>query len=192
MDSDIYACGRCGEVDVKLWRPYQSFTINLLCTDCLGVVASISVLEVEQGFVLREQHPDWPIHLALGSPAWCPAVPTDDPGGFWGYTSIPIERLIWWFELPTRRRFDGEPETCGARHPTNPSVIPCNAHEPGMHVSVTGCAGGTVTWSTEERPCPDRRHEGGVLKYIGQGAYACDLNHIYDQDDPVLQVVRLQ
>jgi hypothetical protein len=30
-----------------------------------------------------------------------PAVPTPDGDTFWGYTSVPLEGVLWWKALPT-------------------------------------------------------------------------------------------
>src|SRR5262245_24396902 len=85
---DGYRCARCGAVNCRLWRPYQSFHIELLCADC-G--------EADQNKKLEEEAP-----FEIG---WMvAAVPTEDDGAgvYWGYTSVPQAGIKWWLGLPER------------------------------------------------------------------------------------------
>jgi hypothetical protein len=74
-----YNCEACGGSGVRLFREYQTFDPKLRCSACL-VVAGIP--RIADRF-------EW----------WVAAVPTDS-GGFWGYTSVPPERAVWWRALP--------------------------------------------------------------------------------------------
>jgi hypothetical protein len=92
-----YVCSKCSRAGVKLWRQYQMFLnhVGLLCCDCAAK---------DQGKELVKLRADG----SWGNPpsdqiGWfIPAVPTDD-GSFWGYTSVPDERVRWWQKRPNRR-----------------------------------------------------------------------------------------
>lgn len=83
-----YVCSKCGAKGVKLWRQYQTFLehIDLLCFAC-SLVDQAKHLD----FPMRGDQVGWLV----------PAVPTDD-GTFWGYTSVPQDRVEWWKALPAR------------------------------------------------------------------------------------------
>lgn len=83
-----YACEKCGASNCKLWRQYNTFLdyVELTCAPCT---------EKDQGRV---------IDLSKGDQCgWMiPAVPTNDNETFWGYTSVPPDRVQWWKALPDR------------------------------------------------------------------------------------------
>lgn len=90
-----YVCVACGASGVRLYRRYQccADAADLKCRPCAE----------------DEQHKQLESLRAMGlgrSPyeiGWrVLAVPTDD-GSFWGYTSIPADRLAWWKALQLRR-----------------------------------------------------------------------------------------
>lgn len=85
MIPDYYKCRECGVTGVKLWRPYQTTPVDLLCGPCVGKKAGEEV------------------NLSDGDQCgWhVPAVP-DLQGGWWGYPSIPAEGCAWWRALPLR------------------------------------------------------------------------------------------
>lgn len=78
-----YRCHACGALGVKLWREYQTIvSVNvLLCTRCC---------EHDQNAKRKDY---W-----IGNR--CPAVLTKERDTFWGFTSVPEDRLRWWEELP--------------------------------------------------------------------------------------------
>jgi hypothetical protein len=94
---ESYRCSSCGATGVKLWRQYQTFLerIELLCASCAlkdqikdGPVDDDGRVEFEPG--RKTDQIGWLV----------PAVPA--PGGtFWGYTSVPDDRVRWWRALPT-------------------------------------------------------------------------------------------
>lgn len=95
-----YACGKCGASGVKLWRashaPYDD--LELRCARC-------ALEEAECGHGVSELdewgrhvcHPAVPTDRIGGL---VPAVPTEDGGTFWGYTSVPAAGCVWWWRLP--------------------------------------------------------------------------------------------
>lgn len=97
-DERPYACGVCGANGVKLWRQYQWFadSIRLLCAPC-ALVDQKAQGPVDDGGWLHdasiEQRTD-----QIGS--LIPAVPAPSRT-YWGYTSVPQERVEWWRALPT-------------------------------------------------------------------------------------------
>lgn len=85
MASDPYMCATCHAEGVKLWREGGVFgPFTLLCMVC----------------ACREQKRAPP---KLGGTDQIglrvPAVP-DGEGSFWGYTSVPDDRVAWWKALP--------------------------------------------------------------------------------------------
>ena len=92
-----YECGVCGIDGVKLWRLYQTFLEHqeLTCAKCscdkeniIDTVDSLGMIKRKYG---KSDQIGWRV----------PAVPTDDET-FWGYTSVPQDKVDWWKALPTR------------------------------------------------------------------------------------------
>jgi len=105
-DSDIYACGRCGEVGIKLWREAHTMMPDLRCVDCLAVIRDggepITVEDVREDGT-RYSARSGQITDQLGW--WLPAVQVLDDQPllrFWGYTSTPPEDYQHWRDLPLR------------------------------------------------------------------------------------------
>ena len=94
-----YKCSKCGVENVKLWRQYQTLAcyVDLLCAYCamedqdkVGVVGEDGRRQSELG--------DWTDQIG-----WLvPAVPTVEMDTYWGYTSVPQDRVEWWKKLPIR------------------------------------------------------------------------------------------
>lgn len=87
--SDDYKCSKCGASGCRLWRQYQTFLehIELLCFD-----DALKDQSKNEADLLEPYH-------AIG---WLvAAIPTDD-GTFWGYTSVPQDKVDWWNTLPLR------------------------------------------------------------------------------------------
>jgi len=96
-----YVCAECGASGCKLWRPYNSFDIHLLCAVCAGKDQKKGTSTIdERGTILSElghnQRSD-----QIGW--YIPAVPTEDEGmeAYWGYTSVPNAGCDWWAALPS-------------------------------------------------------------------------------------------
>lgn len=97
-DPISYTCETCGAAGVKLWRDYQTFVDNsdLLCAVCAGQREGDDVLEIDAdgyrpGAYGRTDQ--------IGS--MVPAVITIEGDTFWGYTSVPPDRVSWWRALPS-------------------------------------------------------------------------------------------
>lgn len=82
-----YKCSKCGIRGVKLWRPYNSFNIELLCAACAEIDQKKKV-DLE-----KSDQIGW----------FIPAVPSEDGVGYWGYTSVPQAGVDWWKKLPCTR-----------------------------------------------------------------------------------------
>jgi hypothetical protein len=94
-----YICTGCLAGGCKLWRQYGCFLgeIRLMCADCT---------EADQG-----KRIDLSEYRADGRSDQCgemiPAVPTVENDTYWGYSSVPQDRVIWWKELPDWPRVPG-------------------------------------------------------------------------------------
>lgn len=86
MAEKPYVCEDCGAEGVKLWRPYMSFDVHLRCKRC----------------AIADQEPDFDPSAASDEIGWLvPAVPVVGlQSGYWGYASVPRERVQWWKALP--------------------------------------------------------------------------------------------
>lgn len=82
-----YKCQDCGAAGVKLWRPYQTFSIWLRCVQCTHKVAKSNIDSFD---LSKSDQIGW----------FVPAVP-DGHGNYWGYTSVPDDGVAWWKGLPT-------------------------------------------------------------------------------------------
>lgn len=94
-----YVCAECGASSCKLWRPYQSFDVNLLCAVCAGKSQNKDTSGIdERGMIPCE------LLGRIDQIGWyIPAVPTEDKGmeAYWGYTSVPDPGCTWWTTLPS-------------------------------------------------------------------------------------------
>lgn len=93
-----YVC-KCGARWCKLWRQYNTFLnhIELMCVDCAGKDRNVDVSSVNaEGYIDSRYGKTDQIDGLV------PAVPTIEKDTFWGYTSVPPDRVKWWRELPTR------------------------------------------------------------------------------------------
>lgn len=96
---DGYRCGTCGATGCKLWREYQTFLEHqsLSCCDCAGASQKKDVSAIDAAGNIET---DFGRCDQIG---WrVPAVPTEEGGTFWGYTSVPEAGCAWWKRLPTR------------------------------------------------------------------------------------------
>jgi hypothetical protein len=95
-----YVCSECGASRVKLWRPYQSFKVILLCADCACKNQEKDVNTMDDGGRV-----DCEIGGKTDQIGWyVPAVPSEEstPGDmiYWGYTAVPGPGVDWWKKLP--------------------------------------------------------------------------------------------
>jgi len=99
-----YQCTHCGAKGCKLWRDYNTFlcALDLYCVNCAGANQKKDVSEVradgkrpfqvvEGGHVHYTDQVGWLV----------PAATTADGTTFWGYSSVPEDRVQWWKDLPT-------------------------------------------------------------------------------------------
>lgn len=103
-DSTIYACHRCGEFGIKLWREAQTFNIRLTCVNCLEVIEAggdhaFDVIDIHEDGTRMSNHGQTD---QIGW--WLPAVQVTedlpDQVAYWGYTSCPPEDYARWAALP--------------------------------------------------------------------------------------------
>ena len=96
---DGYSCHKCKRKS-KLWRQYQTFAcyIELLCVDCAGKDQKKDVSKADADGLIHggEYGPSDSIGWLV------PAVPVEEGGTYWGYTSVPDAGVTWWKNLPTR------------------------------------------------------------------------------------------
>src|SRR5689334_14075048 len=94
-----YKCSKCGRIDVKLWRQYQTFLnhIELLCVDCGAANPEQAAIVDEDGRYESDYGKTDQLAGLL-----VPAVSTAEGDTFWGYTSVPQDRIDWWRALPLR------------------------------------------------------------------------------------------
>lgn len=76
-----YVCTRCGQGDRKLWRVGGSSCVEPVCAPCVAPDFAFAESDQHNGYV--------------------PAVPTEGGEGWYGYTSVPPDRVLWWYGLPT-------------------------------------------------------------------------------------------
>ena len=94
-----YICGVCGASNCKLWRPYQTFIIELYCAECAAEDQNKCISDLDSDGRRTESH------QKIDSIGWLvPAVPTEEGDGYWGYTSVPEKGCQWWRKLPTWRQ----------------------------------------------------------------------------------------
>jgi hypothetical protein len=95
-----YVCVECGATNCKLWREYNTFASKLLCAVCASNDQKKNIDDIDSegkrsfgtrlpGF--RTDQIGW----------FVPAVPTEEGGAYWGYTSVPRPGCEWWYKLPT-------------------------------------------------------------------------------------------
>lgn len=88
----VYECGGCGASGIRLWRRYNSFmgSQSLACRSCS---------EIEQGKEMGKGSDQigWRI----------PAATTEEGDTFWGYSSVPDDRVQWWLDMPEERSMNG-------------------------------------------------------------------------------------
>ena len=85
VNLDDYVCTSCGIRNVKMWRMYSSFTPDLHCKKCSMKKQNKSEEDLE-----GTDQIGWRV----------PAVPTEDNTAYWGYTSVPVNAVEWWTNLP--------------------------------------------------------------------------------------------
>lgn len=96
-----YKCSACGAKNCKLWREYQTFSPQLFCAPCAGKnqKRDISTMDAD-GRRLTPEY-EWAHGQRSDQIGWLVPAVTDEDGDFWGYTSVPSDRIAWWKSLPT-------------------------------------------------------------------------------------------
>jgi len=107
MDRDwnaTYVCDDCGASGCKLWREYQTFLNHqhLRCAPCAAANQQKPIDDIDaEGFRTLSEY-SWGQDERSDQIGWLvPAVTTAEGDTFWGYTSVPPDRVTWWRELPT-------------------------------------------------------------------------------------------
>lgn len=106
--NETYACTGCGEIGVKLWRDYNTCAsaIELKCATCLTPSRKFGDARDNEPEANDSPYDDDGVFTfrngdQLGG--MVPAVTTEDGDTFWGYTSVPADRVQWWYSMPTYR-----------------------------------------------------------------------------------------
>ncbi len=92
-----YKCTVCGVEGVRMWRQYQTFLdrIKLMCMACAEADQDrICELRSEASVFRSRRGPSDQIGWLI------PAVPTSEGDTYWGYSSVPQDRIEWWQALP--------------------------------------------------------------------------------------------
>jgi len=105
-EKEKYKCSRCGRDNVKLWRQYNTMAcyLNLKCAICAAPDTTVDEEgKSEQAFSRYDLPGRKSDQLDTEEDgALVPAIPTaDGTDTFWGYSSVPIDGIIWWKALPT-------------------------------------------------------------------------------------------
>lgn len=87
-----YRCRECDATGCKLWRVGASSCIRLWCLPCAEKASNARLIFGTQ-FSTDQLYNDG-LNLV-------PAVPSPDGEEWWGYTSVPEDRVEWWQALPT-------------------------------------------------------------------------------------------
>jgi len=98
--SITYACGQCGAVDCKLWRPMSVLAneVELVCWKCLEAKGhAVRLNDADPRYRSDQVYTPEIEHTC-----YSPAVPDLD-GSWWGYTSVPNWWVAWWKALPDTR-----------------------------------------------------------------------------------------
>lgn len=96
-----YVCDSCGASGVKLWREYQTFAdqTDLLCARCAGKAEGKDVSSIDAD---GRRESDVVEGTRTDQIGWMvPAITTVEGDTFWGYTSVPPDRVSWWTALPS-------------------------------------------------------------------------------------------
>lgn len=99
---DKYRCEECGASEVKLWREYGVSNPRLLCCICAGRISKrdISNIDNKGRIIFRSYKTD-----TIG---WfVPAIPDEEGTGYWGYSSVPDDGIVWWEGLSTKPEIEG-------------------------------------------------------------------------------------
>lgn len=103
MGPGIYACHRCGEVGVKLWREAHSMSVLLTCVNCLEAIEAGGDHAFDVGDIAEDGTRMGEYGLTDQIGWWLPAVlvQADLPHlHYWGYTSSSPEDYAAWLDLP--------------------------------------------------------------------------------------------
>ncbi len=93
-----YVCTKCEAAGVKLWREYQTAYTELYCAACAPRRKGSEGAEIdEKGYLVDEDG----CRTDQIGPWLVPAVPLAEGDGYWGYTSVPKDGVVWWKALPT-------------------------------------------------------------------------------------------
>lgn len=99
----VYECSKCGASGCKLWREYNTFLSHqdLYCAPCAGKEEGKDISDIDADGMRRwDVFPDSTARTdQIGG--LIPAVSTAENDTFWGYTSVPDDRVAWWKALPT-------------------------------------------------------------------------------------------
>jgi hypothetical protein len=101
-DRLAYKCDSCNARGVKLWREYGVYSAPpvTLCVVCACEIKGIDPDLVDENGTRPDEYA---ITMRTDQIGWyVPAVPADEEGNWWGYTSIPEDGYERWKKLPTR------------------------------------------------------------------------------------------
>lgn len=94
-----YKCEECGAHGFKLWRMYQSFIPHLRCATCAAKNQDKDITSIGKDGTYQTKGKIYPKSDQIGW--YMPAIPSEEGGSYWGYTSVPEPGIRWWRNLPT-------------------------------------------------------------------------------------------
>lgn len=99
-----YVCTKCNVQGVKLWREYQAFADfkTLYCVSCAEKSPLANKKKCKLNYPRIGEGGDYETGKYYSDQiGWLvPAVPDGDMLAFYGYTSVPPDRVQWWQSLP--------------------------------------------------------------------------------------------
>lgn len=100
MPNILYVCSACQATDCKLWRESNTIGPRMFCAYCSGIRQKADIYGIDQ----TGKHNIFD-RLGLRSTdqigSYFPAVPDKEFEYFYGYTSVPDDRVFWWYDLPS-------------------------------------------------------------------------------------------
>jgi hypothetical protein len=101
VNLSAYVCKKCGASNCKLWRPYNSFDVELLCAPCVAISENKSIDSLDKDGYLYGKDTGKTDQIGC----FVPAIPkeefTSDYRIYWGYCTVPGPGVKWWRNLPS-------------------------------------------------------------------------------------------
>jgi len=101
VDLSGYVCSVCSAQNCKLWRPYQTLDVSLMCAKCACIDQKKDISKMDIDGKINDDTAGKTDQIGW----YVPAVPTEDYTfewrSYWGYSAVPGPGVDWWKKLPT-------------------------------------------------------------------------------------------